>query len=325
MSLIYFTCLTILALSILSNALRDYRSGFAIQRKTKGGLQKVSALKKDNEPLKFKVVTKVIKAKTTRKGQMIHVDFEEQFDDPVMIVTPLARVGGDPYTPQVQNVESDSADIALAEFSYNDGIHPAEETIAYLVMERGKFMFQEGFWMEAGTAKVGNKDSPGTIKFRDTSLRGYLNVHSSKPPVIVATVVDSKKTFVIRLKEVTSEGFIAFVQQDSKNANHEVAPVEINWVAVSQGYHPSMETFSVKTTHEVKGVSLKSTRDVIFVALETFRGSDSASAGVMRFSDEDIDVFVREDASDGEIAHISEEIVGFATKDLSLAKLIQND
>jgi hypothetical protein len=66
-----------------------------------------------------------------------------EFQNPVVIVGPPTRNGGDPCVVRVRNVTSNSFQIRIQEWLYLDGPHMVEN-VSYMVVEAGEYMMPDG-------------------------------------------------------------------------------------------------------------------------------------------------------------------------------------
>lgn len=73
--------------------------------------------------------------------------------DPVVVLGALSLNGGQPSTVRVQNVRSNSFEVAIQEWAYLDGAH-AVEKLSYLVAESGHFELPDGTQFDAQNVQV---------------------------------------------------------------------------------------------------------------------------------------------------------------------------
>jgi hypothetical protein len=92
-----------------------------------------------------------------------------EFQNPVVIVGPPTRNGGDPCVVRVRNVTSNSFQVRIQEWLYLDQWHTVEN-ISYMVVEAGEHIMPDGTIWQAGTYAL-----DGTLRWKevDTDLGVY--------------------------------------------------------------------------------------------------------------------------------------------------------
>lgn len=66
----------------------------------------------------------------------VTVNLENAFSNPVVVVGPSSKNGGDPLTLRVRNVQSQSFEVSIKEWIYLDRWHTTEE-VSWVVVEAG--------------------------------------------------------------------------------------------------------------------------------------------------------------------------------------------
>lgn len=106
------------------------------------------------------------------------VEIGGAFVDPVVVAGPSTQHGSDRGVVEVRNVTPTSFEIRFHEWDYLDGDHPTQESVSYLVVERGVTVLPSGVRIEAGTASTTSALSE--VQFNDTF---------DANPVLLATVL----------------------------------------------------------------------------------------------------------------------------------------
>ena len=141
------------------------------------------------------------------------VVLKRNFANPVVILGPPTRNGGDPSVMRVRNVTSDSFEMRLQEWNYNNGPH-VTETVSYMVVEAGVHELPDGTIWEAGLY-----EQEGTEAWKSVSL----NAGFAFTPVVLQTVqtVNGDQAVTTRLKSIGSTGFLsAFEEEEKLNDGH---------------------------------------------------------------------------------------------------------
>lgn len=80
------------------------------------------------------------------------LSFEERYDDPVAFLGLQTHVGDHPAHVRLRDVRGDGCEFQIEEWDYLDGSH-FEETIGYLVVERGTHELPDGARLEVGRTR----------------------------------------------------------------------------------------------------------------------------------------------------------------------------
>ncbi|SEQ80037.1 hypothetical protein [Natrinema salaciae] len=78
------------------------------------------------------------------------VEFEEEYDDPVVVMKPLTHNGPHECHIRLRNVASTGFEFKIEEWLYRPGRHANEETMHWVVMERGVHTLPDGSRIVAG-------------------------------------------------------------------------------------------------------------------------------------------------------------------------------
>jgi len=146
------------------------------------------------------------------------------FQNPVVIVGPAGFNDADPGVIRLRNVDATGFDIKIAEWDYQDGDH-LEETVSYIVMEKGRTILPDGSIVEAGTF---------------TGVPTNQNIRFSAPfnkiPVVITTIASDNETDTIsgRLSKITTSSFAYYLKEQEKNKNVHVKET-VNFIAWEPG------------------------------------------------------------------------------------------
>jgi hypothetical protein len=229
----------------------------------------------------------------------------------VVVANPLSYNAGDPAVLRIRNVESTGFDIRVQEWDYLDGIH-AEETVSYIVMERGAYTLPDGTMVEAGTFDTDATGSFGWVDFSQTF---------NQVPVVTNTVSSFNEEDAVcsKLKNIDTTGFDFCMQE--QEGNSQIHTIEtISYIAwdPSSGTVGNL-TFEVDKTDDVITHNLQTivynetfvATPVFLADMQTTDGKDTAN---LRRQNKDlygIDIKITEEQSrDREINHTT-EVVGY--------------
>jgi hypothetical protein len=239
------------------------------------------------------------------------VEFNEAFSDPVVVAKPLSCNEDEPAVVRIGNVDATGFEIRVQEWDYLDGIH-AEETVGYMVMERGAYALPDGTMVEAGTFDTDNTSSFGVVSFSQT--------FTTKPVVITAvSSYHGADAVTTRVRNVSINGFELRMQEQELNSQSHITET-ISYIA----WEPSSGTvgdltFEVEKTDDVMRDRLTTIHynetfmnpPVFLADMQTTDGRDTAN---LRWQNKDfygIDVKIAEEQSrDSETSHTT-EVVGY--------------
>ncbi len=94
--------------------------------------QTVSVNTTDTPPFNFELQEVQVDNNWTR------FNFTQPFVDPVVVAGPPSFNGSDPATIRIRNIDSTGCEVRIQEWEYLDDVH-AQETLSFIVMERGKY------------------------------------------------------------------------------------------------------------------------------------------------------------------------------------------
>ncbi|MBW2164518.1 MAG: hypothetical protein JRF43_08855 [Deltaproteobacteria bacterium] len=180
---------------------------------------------------------------------------------------------------------SNSFQIRIQEWLYLDGSHTVEN-VSYMVVEAGEHIMPDGTMWQAGTYSL-----DGTLKWKKVTFpESFLD----KPLVFqTGQTFNEPDTVTIRMKDVTSEGFNAALQEEEfKNDGHvletstDLAMYEIscdhNFTAIADGVATQLaveeeQSRDTETWHVKEKVDAFLINDYVFAQIQTFSGGNTAA------------------------------------------------
>ena len=242
-----------------------------------------------------------------------HVNFQNPFVDPIVIVASFSLNGNDPAVPRIRNITQTGFDIRIQEWNYLDGYH-SMETVGYLVMEKGSYELDNGIRIEAGTFQTDKTASFTHVNF---------NQEFNTPPVVITTVSSANGSDAVtcRIKNATTTGFDFRMQEQEHNTQTHATEL-ISYVAwePGEGVIDDVTYLVAKTdnkitddAYEVNFPKIFNNTPVFLAEMQTTNGSDPANTRWEYIDSSKVRILIDEEQSkDKETAHAS-EIVGYMT------------
>lgn len=137
------------------------------------------------------------------------VRLNNYFRNPVVVAKPLSYEGSDPALVRIQKVGSRSFQIRVQEWDYLDDTH-TEETVSYMVADRGRFTLSSGMRVEAGTVET---DATGDFE------RVRFSNNFRKTPVVFSSVAtyNGEQAAVTRNRNISRSSFEVMMQEEEAN------------------------------------------------------------------------------------------------------------
>lgn len=240
--------------------------------------------------------------------QWYRMMFSRSFADPVVIAKPLSHNGSHPATVRIRNVDATGFDIRIQEWDYLDEWHTLE-TVAYLVMEQGSYILEDGTRLEAGRFESTNTTFQ-TITFAQ---------NFQTDPVVLTSVSSSNgwQSVTTRLRSITTTGMQFRMQEEEANDSSHLTEV-IGYIA----WEPATGTmdgvkFDINRTGNVVDGQLYTIEfpatfgDIpMFLAdLQSAEGDNTANLRWRNMDPHGVDVQVAEEQSkDSETNHLPESV-----------------
>ena len=237
----------------------------------------------------------------------IRVSLTTPFANPIVIAGPPSFSNSEPCVVRLRNVNSTGFDIRLTEWNYQDGVHP-QESVSYLVMEKGRHTLPNGSSVEAGTYA-------GTTSFKTVSYSKPF----TKAPVVLTTIASFNETDTIsgRIKDVTTSGFAYYFREQEKNQNKHVNET-VNFIAWEPGTGTigSVQFEVVKTANTVSNAWYSAAfqtaapqAPLLLAGMQTTANTDTSALRVQQLTATGFQVKVEEEQSkDSEVTHPAETV-----------------
>ena len=138
------------------------------------------------------------------------VTFSRVFFDPVVVAKPISLNEDDPAVVRIRNVDGQGFEVCIQKWDYLDAIH-AEETVRYIVMERGCYTLENGVLVEAGRFETNRTRSFGAVP---------LNQAFTVAPVLIAAVTSFNESDTVTgmIRKITTRGFQYRLQKQKRNS-----------------------------------------------------------------------------------------------------------
>jgi hypothetical protein len=126
------------------------------------------------------------------------VDLTYSYTNPVVLASIVTSNGSDQSTVMIKDIASNSFDLRVAEFEYQDGVHSNPETIHYVVMEAGSYSLSNGLTVKVDSVLL-ETDFDGSPNFESVALElsNYLlvaQIQGANSPVVMDTRITEKMT-----------------------------------------------------------------------------------------------------------------------------------
>jgi hypothetical protein len=241
----------------------------------------------------------------------LRVDFKESFDDPIVVAKPSSLNGSHPAVIRISNVESSGFDIRIQEWEYLDGSH-TNETVSYLVMEKGNFTLADGTQIEAGRFETDKTGSFGEIIFAQSF---------QDAPVVLAGISTFNEADAVagRLRNISNQGFEFCMQEQELNPKeHQTETIDyIAWqsaVGIVNGYTFEVSNTANKVKDGFYNIEFQQSFEgpPHFLAdMQTSDGKDTANVRWRNKSKYSIEVQIDEEQSKNSETGHTTEVVGY--------------
>jgi hypothetical protein len=242
--------------------------------------------------------------------QWTAVSHGKTFSDPVVVAGPLTLNSSDPAVVRVRNVNATGFEVRVDEYEYQDENHP-RETVAYLVMERGRFRLNNATNIETGSFQAS-----GT--YPDTGIVDFSSPLAESPVVLTSIVSENEAQAVSgRIQKVTTDGF-EFGMQEEEAGDGQHADETVHYVAwePSGGTYEDMTFEATKTGYTIDNTpanlpfeqSYEKT-PFLLAGMQTCDETDAASLRLQGKDSTSADLLIDEEQSaDLETTHVTEDV-----------------
>jgi len=241
-------------------------------------------------------------------GNWSRVDFRTPFQAPVIIAGPAGNNDIQPGMIRLRNIDENGFEIRFAEWDYLDGMH-ADETVTYLVMEKGHHILPDGAAVEAGSFN-------GTTSFATIPFRQMM----PPSPVVLTTVasVNEVDTIAGQLRNISTKGFEYRLREQEANANIH-ATETINYIAWGEGSGTLGDLrYEVRNIGGVTGQWSKTIFQSAFLrsplllaGIQTTHGGDTAGLRVEQLDSQGVMLHIAEEQSKDKETDHATEMVGY--------------
>ncbi len=224
--------------------------------------------------------------------------------NPVVIAGPSSHVGLDRVVVRVRNVTSNSFEIRVDEWDYQDEGHAALERVHYMVIEAGTHRLPDGTVITAGNRAVNSQ---------------WTTVESGNAGGIVLTTVVTDldtSTVTTRVRNVGATFQVRLQEEEAADGvhNHET----VSWVQFGVGsgtvsglQYVANQTFAAVTENNftIEFGTDFGTAPVFLAGMQTNFGGDPATVRRSTLNGTQATVFIEEEMSaDMEIVHFTENV-----------------
>ncbi len=243
--------------------------------------------------------------------QWRRVDFQQSFVDPVVVARALSSNGSDPAVIRIRNVQPDGFEMRVQEWDYLDGPH-AQESVGYLVMERGSYTLDDGTLVEAGRFETAKTGSFGAVAF----IRPF-----QEAPVVLTAVTSANEQDAVtgRTRRISTQGFEFCMQEQESNAKAHRSEI-IDYIAwePATGTVGQLEFEVGKTPDAVKHKFFSVQFEPPFQELPVFLagmqsadGMDTANVRWRSKAPDSVEIQIDEEQSKNTETRHTREVVGY--------------
>ncbi|MCP4124889.1 MAG: hypothetical protein GY751_24370, partial [Bacteroidetes bacterium] len=172
------------------------------------------------------------------------VDLKFSYTNPVVFASVIGVAGSDPVVTEVANITSNSFDVRVAEFEWDDGEH-TYEIIHYVVMEAGNYTIANGVKIKVGAVML-ETEFDGTPNFEtvEVGLNNYLLV-SQVQGADSGAVMDTR---ISKQSETGSFDISLMVQEGDRDSGETINAV-VGYMAVGTDPITISKKIALKGAH----------------------------------------------------------------------------
>lgn len=257
------------------------------------------------------------------------IQFQNEYDNPVVFVSPLTGNGRDPAIARITEIKGDRFHVFVQEPTLikqqsHNGKHTSE-SFSYLVMEAGSWQMADGTVVEVGLREV---DTNTVSNVWDTIKFGQ----DFNSPTVVTTVQTDHNQDLVRLRQRKADQDsieIALEKEEAlRYSNYEAETV--GYLAINSNLQGSAKNIDYLTGNTGKVVNHQwydldaDNYSHLFASINSYYGGDSA--GLRQKSDS---IMIEEGTSrDNETNHVTEDVayIGFSnTGDITASLVAQSE
>lgn len=246
------------------------------------------------------------------------IELDQSYSNPVVITSDPTYNGSDPATVRIKNVENNSFELRLQEPKSEDGKHPFDEDVSYVVIEEGDWDLADGTRLSAGNYNSGKLTSEG---FETVDLTDFDN----KPTVLSQVQTYNGGDWVTtRTKNQTASDFKLAMQEEEARNDGGHYEENIGWLAIEQSTVNDADD-DIVLQGGTTGVQFDETENsftfddggfssdpALIAKLGSYNGGDSANVRLTEITESSFGALVREDTSlDSEVRHGNDEQISY--------------
>ena len=240
----------------------------------------------------------------------VRINFSNSYSQPVILANIVTRNDNEPAKVCISNIDSTGFTIKIDEYDYLDKIH-AEETVTYLVLEKGTYTLDDGTQIEAGLFDT------GSTSYVSYSFTGEFN----QTPVLLTSIVtcNESETVVGRVRNLTLSSFEFKLQEQEANAKSHASETVayLAWTpgsGTTNGLQFEVGITPDNVKHKTSTIELLESFTELpfhFAGMQTADGGDTSTARITNAGIDDMSVMIEEETSkDSETKHTT-EVVGY--------------
>ena len=168
------------------------------------------------------------------------IQFQNEYTNPVVIISPLTRNGGDPAIARVTEIASDSFSVFVQEPTLlrqqaHSGAH-IKENFSYLVMEAGSWTMPDGSVLEVGLTEV-------EMNARESNWDRIELDHDFDSPTVVSSVQTYNNDEFLRLRQRNGDnsGVDIALEKEEALLTTQYATETVGYIALEAGQNQLFE------------------------------------------------------------------------------------
>lgn len=239
------------------------------------------------------------------------IQFQNQYENPVVIVSPLTRNGGDPAIARITDIQGDSFSVFVQEPTLlkkraHTGSHTLEN-FSYIVMEAGTWTMADGTIIEVGTTEV------DTYTRQANWSRLALESDFEQPIVISSVQTHNNQEFIrLRQRNGNESGIDLALEKEEALLKTDYANETVGYIAVNSapdqvlggGISYVAGNTGKTINHEWQQLNSAYNYPYLFASTNSYYGGDSVGLRYQMGS-----IMLEEDTSkDYEVAHARENV-----------------
>ena len=237
-------------------------------------------------------------------------ELRKSYDDPVVIMKPVGTAGPQPAHIRLKNVQSDSFEYKVEEWSHTNDDH-AEVDVYYAVVESGTHKLNDGTTLEAGTEQINHV-------FSTISLSGG---YSDTPVAFTQSqTYNGGDQIVTRNRNIGTNSMETRLQEE-EGADGEHAYETVGYLAIETGSGDSngvpfeaARTANIvdENPHTIEFSESFGSTPQFIADMQTFDGKDTAEVRMESLDSGSASVYIEEEQTgDTETNHGNDETVGY--------------